>query len=739
MNITPYTLALASLVPCTALAAEAEPNLNAAKALVKRVTPQFANKIQFKVKPSLKQPTIEGKGGKVLITGSCVRECIRAYGYYLRHMARIHFSWNGNNKSASRLVVPSIRTTLAETGSFNYAFNYCTLSYSTIHWDKARWEKELDQLALNGYQYVLVTSGLEKVWQGFLRELDYPEDKIKAFIPNPAFSAWWNMGNLEGEGGPISQTLIDSEAELGKFLVTRMKELGMEPVLQGYVGFLPHDFPQEGVAGTILPQGQWCHYERPAVLQPTSQAFPSIAALWYKHLHEVYGTTAKAYGGDLFHEGGNTGGTQLDAAAQAVQKAMQTASPGSKWLLQAWGGNPTRELLSGTDASNTVILALTKDLSPQSKLKKEDEQGNPFFEGRPYVWCELANFGGNHGLYGGFDLLEKLSCPASGAIGIGLLSEGIETNPLYYALLTERINNPDKYRRARFLGDYVTARYGGADANISKALNILAETVYKPDEQREGCLENIMCARPDLGAEKASTWSSPKPYYDPKKVEEAAKLFLQAGIKKPALANLATYRYDLADLCRQVLADRARASIKRCQQAFQSKNKEAFKKESAAFLRLMEQSSQILATSEHFLLGKYLEGAKNRGTTPEDKAAIEKSLRQLFTTWRPDTSVLNDYAHRQYAEMMQQYYMPRWKAYFAARERELDGKASADEVGHLDSESTSNNGELVERTQTKSASVDAIERAFPTAKLNLLVKPEGNPLKIASKILGGKP
>lgn len=733
MNTIPYATTLLCALPLSALVAPAQQEQQDATApayaLVERVTPTLARKVRFQISPTLKKPVIEGRGGGIRISAANVRECIRAYGYYLRHVANIHFSWNGDNDSAARFIVPTSRIVVPEALPFNYALNYCTLSYSGIHWDKARWEHELDMMALNGFQYVLVTSGLEKVWQGFLSDLDYPADKIRSFIPNPAYSAWWNMGNLEGEGGPVSQSLIDSEAELGRFIVSRLKELGMEPVLQGYVGFLPHDFPEGGINGKILPQGQWCLYERPAVLQPTSPAFADIAALWYKHLHQVYGTTAKAYGGDLFHEGGNKGDTPLDLAAKAVQEAMQKASPGSLWLLQAWGGNPTQELLKGTDAGHTVILDLNKDLTAKANPSRD-------YAGRPHVWCELANFGGNQGLFGGFEILEKRDATAGNAIGIGLLSEGVETNPLYYALLYERINNRGIIKRSAFLNRYATARYGRADSALLNALNILADSVYKPDKLREGCLENIMCARPSLTANKASTWSDPTPYYDDKKVLEAARLFLQAGKKYgKALTELPTWRYDMADLCRQVLANRARRQLPRCKAAFDAGDKAAFKRESEAFLGLIRQEAQVLATSEYFLLGSFLEGARNRGTTPEDKAAMERSLRQLISTWRPEASLLNDYAHRQFSEMMGQYYLPRWEAYFASRLRELEGKASADELGIGESGVTHNNGQAVEHSNEKNPQVDAIEKAFPTAPLKLLTAPTGKVLPIAEKIL----
>lgn len=700
-----------------------------ALALVQRVTPDFAGKISFKIDKSSTQPVIAADGDKLLITAKSVGECVRAYGYYLRKLAHIHHSWNGDNATAASFTLPEAPITVPESLSINYAYNYCTLSYTGTHWDLDKWVQEIDRLAMAGYTHVLVTAGLEKVWQNFLLEIGYPEDKIANFIPNPAYSAWWNMGNLEGEGGPVNPAIIKNEAKLGRFLVKRMRELGMEPVLQGYVGFLPHDMPADKIKGHIIPQGKWCgFYNRPAVLQPTAEDFPRLAALWYKHLEKVYGYKGRYFGGDLFHEGGSTGGTPLTPAAQAVQKAMLKASPGSTWLIQAWGHNPHHDLLAGTDPKHTLILALDKDMSPGHNIARN-------YQGRPHVWCELLNFGGNHGMYGGIELLENMAGAPGGAVGLGLISEGLETNPLYYALLTERINNRERIDRETFLKEYTLNRYGVVDEDIIQAHRLLIQSVYSPKHLQEGCTESILCARPSLTANKASTWSKPHVYYNFADVEQAAKLMLKAG-KKHKLGKLETYRHDLVDVCRQVLSDRARVQLPKVKEAFESGDLKAFNKEAEAYLQLIRDTASLLATSGDFLLGRYLEGAESKGG--KNKAArkqMRQALLQLITTWTPTNGMLNDYAHRQLSELMGQYYLKRWEVFFNVKRAELRGEKLAGEGGRSASQTTENNGEAVSTSYELSKSVDTVEQNFRKSKLKLLSKPQGSCIKQATRVL----
>ena len=58
----------------------------------------------------------------------------------------------------------------------------------------------------------------------------------------------------------MTQQQIDRMAQRGRRIVSRMEQLGMTPVLQGYVGFVPADFAEnvqmKGLK--LIPQGACC-------------------------------------------------------------------------------------------------------------------------------------------------------------------------------------------------------------------------------------------------------------------------------------------------------------------------------------------------------------------------------------------------------------------------------------------------------------------------------------------------
>lgn len=699
---------------------EASP-VAAAEGVVARVTPSAKGSVFFKLEPALgNKISISGKPGNIQVAASDVRKLVAGYGWYLKNVAKVHFSWNGDRlELPDTLPAPSSPVTIESPWNVVFAYNYCTLSYTAAFWDWNRWQHELDFLALSGFTHALVTAGLEKTWEDFLAGAGYPKANAIRFIPNPAFAAWWNMGNLESHGGPLSQQQIDRQALLGRKIVSRMKQLGMTPVLQGYVGFVPADFEEhvkmKGLK--LVPQGEWVGFRRPWVVDPTCPAFPKLAGDWYKALRKVYGISGSAFGGDLFHEGGQKGDINVTDAARAVQAAMEKASPGSTWVLQAWHGNPSGELLAGTDRKHTLVLQLTKDLANGGK-------GLRTFDGVPWVWCELANFGGNTGLYGGIPLLARLGSDLAeyegrGLTGMGTLSEGLETNPLHYALFCDRLWTREDIPVDEWLGNYARQRYGSAPDSVVQALQVLARSIYQPVRSQEGCTESIICGRPSWEIRKASTWSSGERYYKLGDVVRAARGYVEAAANHPELLEKETFRYDLVDVVRQALADAAFYQLQRVKEAFDAGNEADYRKQVRLFLSLVTDMDALLATDRQFLLGTWQAKALNLGTTAGEKARMDRAAKMLVTTWIDKAPEgLNDYSNRQWAGLVADFYLPRWKNFFDSQLDVLTGRKDREKAAR----------EYHEKTVREELAFAGNGKIYP-------VKPSGSPLAAASRIM----
>lgn len=717
------SLGLTTAIICPVIAE----NLKPVQALVSRVTPKAADQVVFQIDKNIKGFSLENKNGKLLIKAPTPINLAAAYGYFLRNFQKAHWSWNGDRMPQS--INPELLkepVLIDQIWDWRFAYNYCTLSYTSAFWGPKEWEKEIDRLALHGVTHPLIQAGLEKVWQLTLKELGYPDDKTIKFIPNPASAAWWNMGNLEGHGGPLTQNMIDQEAKLGSMLVDRMRSLGMTPVLQGFVGLVPHDLGEFYKEGDVryVDQGQWVSgFVRPAVLDPTTKAYEKVAEIWFKNLHKVYGGKAGAYGGDLFHEGGKSGGINVTAAAAAVQTAMQKASPGSTWIIQAWGGNPSKALLDGLDKEKVQVLALTRDM--KNGTNGEGQNG---YHGFPWIWCELLNFGGNHNLYGGLEMLGNLgnlqkSPDKDNIKGLGLLSEGTETNPIFYELFFQRFWMPkdltmSKEKLHQWIESYAVNRYGSAPEEVMDGLKKLEASVYSPTIQQEGCTESILCARPGRNVQKASSWATGAVYYNIADVQAAAEDFVKAAEAHPELMKQETFRYDLIDIVRQYLADTARPLLAATMAAYDAGDQANYDRLSGQFLALISDSDKLLASYPQWRFGEMYERAQAKGKTAEEKRNMEVACKQLVTTWSGKIDALNDYSNRQLGGLMKDFYLPRWKFFFDAYGQALEGTLEKSKVD-----------------QEFRDKVHQFETAWSQEATPYTSKPEGNTLAIAQGIM----
>lgn len=582
--------------------------------------------------------------GKIVVAGATEGDKALALGAYLRDVAGAHWSWCGS-RWPDALPLPAAETPVKRVGEIAFAYNYCTLCYTFAYRGENFWRAEIDRLALYGFNRALVIAGLPKVWQLTLRELGMSEADIQAFIPDLAATAWWAMGNLEGTGGPVPEDVIERDAELGRFLVKEMRALGIEPVLQGFTGLLPNAMGREpekyGLKGVrFFEQGLWGGLLRPIVMDPTDPAFARLAEVWYRNLFKVYGTDySAAFAGDLFHEGGNSEGVDVTTAFKNVQAAQQQASRGAVWYVQAWGKNPTDAMVAGLDPKLTVVEKLVYDMS------KGDRDERKWGE-LPVLWCELLNFGGNHGLYGGLDVAEKVP----DGYGWGLLSEGLETNPWFYEEFTRHVTGG----RGESAADYARRRWGTDDARLVEALGLLRRSVFNVPQQQEGTLECVYCAFPAWEIGSASTWG-PKTgfYYDRADVRKARDLFEAVAKEKPELMQVETFVYDLTDVRRQVVSDRARELLPLVRTDAAAR---------AEFLAGLVEMDRILSASPYFRLDHYLKLAAEL-----DPAHGPEAVKRMYTTWVEPSGVkrtLDDYAHRQLAGLMD-YYYGRWTQFFA--------------------------------------------------------------------------
>ena len=658
------------------LRAEGNSTIAAAQSLVQRIIPKAANQFIIETIPADNGRDvfeIENRDGKIILRGNNGVSIASALNRYLKDFCHCDISWNCGDQLHLPKQLPPVpeKIRVVSPHQFRYAYNFCTHGYTMAWWNWPDWQHEIDFLALHGVNLALVIEGNEAVWVNTFTNFNYSAADIRRWLVDPAHLPWMEMDNMENYGGPLPAELISRRLALGQKIVARMRELGIEPVLPGYYGMVPPDFQKKFPDAKVLSQGDWGKLKRPDILDPTDSMFPKVAAAFYIAQKKLFGG-ANFYAADPFHEGGSTTGIDIPAAGRAIFDAMN----GATWVLQSWQANPRPEMIDPLDKNKLLVLDLFCEDHENWRLRNN-------FDGTPWLWCTIHNFGGNVDMGGrlawlGEGPVQAMNDPNRGRMsGLGALMEGSQVNPVlweYFFGDIWRTNAPDLQN---WLDDYAQRRYGAKIPAAEQAWKILADTIYNaPVAHGEFPVNSVICARPSLNPnQRAREWASTEIYYDPDKLVAAWKLLLEAA---PEAKSSDGYRFDLCDVGRQVLANLGTDYHKQIIAAYKSGDAKMLRRLSDKMLGLIRDMDELTGTRKELLLGNWISDARSWGATPAEKDLCERDARELLTVWT-DSDSITDYANRQWNGLLGQFYYHRWRMWLDALNGSLAKKVPIDE------------------------------------------------------------
>ncbi|MEY9905365.1 alpha-N-acetylglucosaminidase [Catenulispora sp. MAP12-49] len=610
----------------------------------------------------------------VTVEGTSTSALLAGVGWYLKYVAGVTVSLPGDSLAALPATLPAPRTHLSGAAAVKHRFalNDTENGYAGAYRTWADWERTLDVLALHGFTEVLIAAGQDEVYRRVFTEFGYQADELDAWIPAAAHQPWWLLGNLQGAvGAPGGRIGTDPSArQAGVALVqqaaARLRELGLTPVLPGYLGQVPQGFAARNPGARVLPQGRWNNYQRPDWLDPRDPRFTRIAESFYRHQGELYGRST-AYKMDLLHEGGSSDGVPMGDEAVSVMTALQAARPGATWVMLGWQANPRRDVLDALRTCAPSVCAHGSVLivdGCSDKFAGFDREAD--WGGTAYAFGTITNFGGRSLLGANAatwtDRFPKAwAAKGSALTGTAWMPEASGHDPAAFELFAELAWRPDPFDLTAWFGQYAARRYGKVDAAATQAWQALAQTAYSlaPGTYSQA-QDSLFSAWPDLSAVSASP-DGPAMRYDGAAFQQAVLLLLQAD---PSLRAVDAYRYDVVDLARQALANHARVLLPKIKAAYVARDAAGWRALTGRWLDAMALLDRLLATDERFLLGTWLRSGGY-------------DARSLITTWggRDQATLLRNYAGRELAGLVADVYLPRWRKHFAALEPVVTGAA----------------------------------------------------------------
>ncbi|MBL0178990.1 MAG: alpha-N-acetylglucosaminidase [Gemmatimonadetes bacterium] len=701
-------------------------DLQAATALIERVLPGHTRDFRAEAIPDsagLDIFELESRNGTIILRGSSGVAIASALNWYLERVAGVNVSLPLKPIRLGRLVPVPAKVRVGTPYRLRYFFNYCTFSYSMAWWDWEQWQQMIDWMALKGINMPLAVTGQEAVWRAVLQDLGFSRKQVADFLVGPAYFPWGWMGNIDGLGGPLPDSWIDSHITLEKQILQRERSLGMTPVLQGFTGHVPESIKEIFPAAKIHRTGDWsAGFSGTWFLDPLDPLFQRFGKRFIERQTELFGTD-HLYAADPFNEidPPTNDSTFLAGMGRTIYESMRSADPDATWVLQGWflyyqakfwKEPQARAILGAVPDDRMVVLDLWGDRHPVWQARQA-------FYGKPWIWNVLYNFGGKVSVNGDLpkiaaNLDSAVTSPAKGRLsGLGMMMEGLGTNPIVPDFVmdqTWRTTVPDV---TEWTHDYISRRYGAANSAAWSAWQMLLATAFTSAAQTG----NFLGERPGFYVKGTAYRTEPIAPYDRGLLAAALDSLLSAA---PRLGGNDAFQYDVVNLTRQVLGQQGLPLVNEVETAFTRHDRAALVAAEAKVTTLLRDLDELVGTRDEFLLGRWIEDAKRWGTTDAERRLYEWNARNIITLWgtkctEGQNDDLNLYAFKEWQGMFSGYFLPRWQAFFAEINAAFDAGTAFDRKPFA--------AAMCEWEQKWSSGSDAFQR-----------RPKGDPIAVSRRL-----
>jgi alpha-N-acetylglucosaminidase len=544
---------------------------------------------------------------------------------------------------------------------------------------------ELDWLALRGVNLPLAWVGYEKILMDTFQEFGMTDSEILPFFSGPAFQAWNRFGNIEGSwGGGLPMEWIDGQFELQKNITARMVELGMTPVLPCITGFVPRAITRVLPNAMVVNGSQWdgfpVEYTKVTFLEPTDPAFAQLQKTFISKQAAAYGNITHIYTLDQYNENDPYSGDldYLQNVSYSTWQSLKGADPEAIWLMQSWlffeneafwDNDRIEAYLGGVQNDNDMVL-----LDVFSESAPQWQRTNSYF-GKPWIWCQLHDYGQAMGLYGQImnvtiNPIDALANSTS-LVGFGLTMEGQEGNEIMYDLLLDQAWSGSPIDTQTYFHNWVTRRYAGNGSvpdQLYSGWETMRSTVYNNTDlnSAKAVTRSILELSPNITglAGRTIEYGGTTVNYDPAMLVSVFHIMFDAAQTNPALWQNPAYQYDMVDITRQVYGNYFLTAYQSLVSIYNSSqySNNTIAAAGKNLTGLLNTLDTVLSTNEAFSLSTRLSAAQS--LTANDTLAdfYEYDARNQITLWGPNGEI-SDYASKSWGGLVSGYYVPRWEIF----------------------------------------------------------------------------
>lgn len=615
----------------------------------------------------------EVKKGKLYVRGSSpVALCRGFYDYVKSHGYGI-CSWSGNRADIPQTLQDQSPRTVVSPFRDHYYFNVVTYGYTMPYWDWARWEKELDWMALHGVDMPLALVAQEAISARVWKKLGLTDEEISNYFVGPAHLPWMRMGNISGIDGPLPKEWHESQIALQHRILKRMRSLGMKPICPGFAGFVPQAMKRL-YPGLKLVETNWCGdtFHNWMVL-PDQPLFHELGRMFIEEWEKEFGRNTY-YIIDSFNEmdipfppkGSPERYTLLAAYGDEVYRALKAGNPDAVWVMQGWMFGFQRNiwdyetlqaLVSKVPDDKMMLLDLAADYNFCFWHNGANWDLYKGYYGKDWVYSVIPNMGGKTGLTGDMEFyangrLKALQSPNRGKLtGYGMAPEGIENNEILYELICDGGWTSDSIPVDGWLDTYTKCRYGISHTVMQKYWDGLRNSVYGTFTDHPRYNWQFRPGRVQRGSIHAND-----AFYE---AVEELKNMAPTGKDSPL------FKVDFIEMTAQYVGGKMELLVQAIERAYLTDDKKTAHELETQFIALATDVDRLLCSHPILKLERWLDYAVRQGDTPELKSYYEHNAKRIVTVWGPP---VDDYSARIWSGLIRDYYLPRWKHYFHAKQ-----------------------------------------------------------------------